>query len=100
MHARGRALDAMPGAATLDGPWASWVPARISGRVARAKRAGANGATALPYFSATGKRPLFCDVCARDQLGGLSTATTPTDLVMAVCACQDATNLRIVAVRG
>lgn len=46
---------------------------------------GANGVTALPYFSATGERAPFCDVNARGQLAGLSTATTPADLVMAVC---------------
>lgn len=46
---------------------------------------GANGVTALPYFSATGERAPFCDVEARGQLAGLSTATKPADLVMAVC---------------
>ena len=46
---------------------------------------GANGVTALPYFSATGERAPFVDVNARGLLSGLTTATTPADLVMAVC---------------
>lgn len=46
---------------------------------------GANGVTALPYFSATGERAPFCDVMARGQLAGLSTRTGPADLVTAVC---------------
>jgi sugar (pentulose or hexulose) kinase len=48
-------------------------------------RPGANGATALPFFSATGERAPFVEVRARGQLAGLSTATTKPDLVMAVC---------------
>ncbi|WP_152047411.1 FGGY-family carbohydrate kinase [Aureimonas psammosilenae] len=46
---------------------------------------GANGVTALPYFSAIGERAPFCDVRARGQLAGLCTRTTSADLVTAVC---------------
>ncbi|MFT7448420.1 MAG: erythritol kinase [Glaciecola sp.] len=46
---------------------------------------GANGVTALPFFSATGERAPFVDVRARGQLAGITTATTRADLVMAIC---------------
>ena len=81
-----RSLPATVGTATLD-----WVldligatHDQIDGLLAQS-RPGANGVTALPYFSATGERAPFVDVAARGQLSGLSTATTKADLVMAVC---------------
>ncbi|MDA9019922.1 FGGY family carbohydrate kinase [Flavimaricola sp.] len=81
-----RAMPATVGTATLD-----WVLQMIGathdevdGLLAQS-RPGANGANALPFFSATGERAPFVDVRARGQLSGLSTATTRADLVMAVC---------------
>ncbi|MBS0122821.1 FGGY-family carbohydrate kinase [Thetidibacter halocola] len=81
-----RAMPATVGTATLD-----WIlemigatHAEVDGLLAQS-RAGANGANALPFFSATGERAPFVDVRARGQLSGLSTATTRADLVMAVC---------------
>jgi xylulokinase/erythritol kinase len=81
-----RAMPATVGTATLD-----WVLDLIGAEhgdvdalLARS-RPGANGACALPFFSATGERAPFVDVRARGQLSGLSTATTKADLVMAVC---------------
>lgn len=81
-----RAMPATVGTATLD-----WVldlvgaaPKDVDGLLAQS-RPGANGAIALPFFSATGERAPFVDVKARGQLSGLSTATTKADLVMAVC---------------
>jgi xylulokinase/erythritol kinase len=81
-----RALPATVGTATLD-----WVldlvgaPHSAVDSLLAQSRPGANGVTALPYFSATGERAPFADVAARGQLAGLSTATTRADLVMAVC---------------
>ena len=81
-----RALPAMVGTATLD-----WVLSMIGAThdqvdtLLAQSVPGAHGATALPYFSATGERAPFVDVAARGQLAGLSTATTRADLVMAVC---------------
>lgn len=89
MPAEGRWIRAMPatvGTATLD-----WVLDMIGARhgdveaLLAQSRPGANGATALPFFSATGERAPFVDVRARGQLSGLSTATSKADLVMAVC---------------
>lgn len=81
-----RSMPATVGTATLD-----WVldlvgatHDQVDGLLAQS-RPGANGATALPFFSATGERAPFVDVRARGQLAGLSTATTKADLVMAVC---------------
>ena len=81
-----RSMPATVGTATLD-----WVldlvgatHDQVDSMLARS-RPGANGATALPFFSATGERAPFVDVRARGQLSGLSTATTKADLVMAVC---------------
>lgn len=81
-----RAMPATVGTATLD-----WVldlvgasHGDVDGLLAES-RPGANGATALPFFSATGERAPFVDVRARGQLAGLSTATSKADLVMAVC---------------
>ena len=89
MPQNGRWIRSMPatvGTATLD-----WVlgtigasHSEVEGLLAQS-RPGANGATALPFFSATGERAPFVDVRARGQLSGLSTATTRADLVMAVC---------------
>lgn len=89
MPQNGRWIRSMPatvGTATLD-----WILGTIGathdeveGLLAQS-RPGANGATALPFFSATGERAPFVDVRARGQIGGLSTATTRADLVMAVC---------------
>ena len=81
-----RALPAMVGTATLD-----WVLSMIGAThdqvdtLLAQSVPGAHGATALPYFSATGERAPFVDVAARGQLACLSTATTRADLVMAVC---------------
>ncbi len=81
-----RALPATVGTATLD-----WVldlvgaPHGELDRILSESAPGANGVTALPYFSSTGERAPFCDVNARGLLSGLSTATRPADLVMAVC---------------
>lgn len=81
-----RALPAMVGTATLD-----WVlgllniPHSQVDALLKKTKPGANGVTALPYFAATGERAPFCDVNARGLLSGLSTATTPADLVRAVC---------------
>lgn len=81
-----RAMPATVGTATLD-----WVldlvgatHAEVDDLLAQS-RPGANGVTALPFFSATGERAPFVDVRARGQLSGLNTATTKADLVMAVC---------------
>ena len=81
-----RSMPATVGTATLD-----WIldligatHDQVDGLLAQS-RPGANGVTALPYFSATGERAPFVDVMARGQLAGLSTATTKADLVMAVC---------------
>ena len=81
-----RSMPATVGTATLD-----WVlelvgatHAQVDSLLAQS-RPGANGATALPFFSATGERAPFVEVRARGQLSGLSTATTKSDLVMAVC---------------
>lgn len=81
-----RSMPATVGTATLD-----WVLGlvgathnQVDGLLAQS-RPGANGAIALPYFSATGERAPFVDVRARGLLAGLSTATTKADLVMAVC---------------
>ena len=81
-----RAMPAMVGTASLD-----WVlgligaDARDVDRLLTQSRPGANGVSALPYFSATGERAPFVDVNARGMLTGLNTATTPADLVRAVC---------------
>jgi xylulokinase/erythritol kinase len=81
-----RSMPATVGTATLD-----WVldligasHAQVDGLLAQS-RPGANGVTALPFFSATGERAPFVDVRARGQLSGLCTATSKADLVMAVC---------------
>ena len=81
-----RSMPATVGTATLD-----WVLEmigathdQVDGLLAQS-RPGANGVTALPYFSATGERAPFVDVRARGQLSGLSTGTTKADLVRAVC---------------
>ncbi len=81
-----RSMPATVGTATLD-----WVLDMIGAShdqvdaLLAQSRPGANGVTALPYFSATGERAPFVDVRARGQLSGLSTGTTKADLVMAVC---------------
>lgn len=81
-----RSMPATVGTATLD-----WVldmigatHDQVDGLLAQS-RPGANGVTALPYFSATGERAPFVDMRARGQLSGLNTGTTKADLVMAVC---------------
>lgn len=81
-----RSMPATVGTATLD-----WVldlvgatHDQVDGLLAQS-RPGANGARALPFFSATGERAPFVEVRARGQLSGLSTATSKADLVMAVC---------------
>ncbi len=89
MPAGGRWIRSMPatvGTATLD-----WVlemigacHSEVDSLIARS-RPGANGVTALPFFSATGERAPFVDVRARGQLSGLNTWTTKADLVTAVC---------------
>ncbi|TNF17917.1 MAG: carbohydrate kinase [Rhodobacteraceae bacterium] len=81
-----RAMPATVGTATLD--WVLGMIGASHGEVdalLAQSRPGANGATALPFFSATGERAPFVDVAARGQIAGLSTATTRADLVMAVC---------------
>ena len=97
-----RTLPATVGTATLD-----WVLNLIGAShddvesLLSESRTGANGVSALPYFSATGERAPFVDVNARGQLSGLNTATTKADLVMAVCEsvayaarhCIEAANL-------
>ncbi|MEJ6502172.1 MAG: FGGY-family carbohydrate kinase [Rhodobacterales bacterium] len=81
-----RSMPATVGTATLD-----WILETIGAThddveaLLAQSRPGANGVTALPFFSATGERAPFVDVRARGQLAGLSTATTRADLVMAVC---------------
>jgi erythritol kinase len=81
-----RSMPATVGTATLD-----WVLDLVGAThdqvdgLLNQSRPGANGATALPFFSATGERAPFVEVRARGQLSGLSTATTKADLVMAVC---------------
>jgi erythritol kinase len=81
-----RSMPATVGTATLD-----WILDTVGAmhddveRLLAQSRPGANGVTALPFFSATGERAPFVDVRARGQLAGLSTATTRADLVMAVC---------------
>ncbi len=81
-----RAMPATVGTASLD-----WILGIIGAkasdvdRLLTQSRPGANGATALPYFSATGERAPFVDVNARGLLSGLNTSTTPADLVRAVC---------------
>ena len=81
-----RAFPATVGTATLD-----WILA-LTGvapegldDLLKQSRPGANGVTALPYFSATGERAPFVDVNARGLLSGITTATSRADLVMAVC---------------
>jgi erythritol kinase (D-erythritol 1-phosphate-forming) len=81
-----RSMPATVGTAALD-----WIldlvgakPSEVDALLAQS-RPGANGVSALPYFSATGERAPFVDVKARGQLAGLSTGTTRADLVMAVC---------------
>lgn len=97
-----RALPATVGTAALD--WVLGIVGADHGSLdtlLAQSTIGANGVSALPYFSATGERAPFVDVCARGQLSGLSTATTPADLVMAVCEsvayasrhCVEATGL-------
>lgn len=89
MPQEGRWMRAMPatvGTATLD--WVLDMIGASHGEVdalLAESRPGANGAMALPFFSATGERAPFVDVNARGQVSGLSTATTRADLVMAVC---------------
>lgn len=89
MPQEGRWIRAMPatvGTASLD-----WILGMIRtdasdvDRLIDASRPGANGVSALPYFSATGERAPFVDVNARGMLSGLNTSTTPADLVRAVC---------------
>lgn len=81
-----RSMPATVGTATLD-----WVLGLVGAKhdqvdaLLAQSRPGANGVTALPFFSATGERAPFVEVRARGQLSGLSTATTKPDLVMAVC---------------
>lgn len=97
-----RALPATVGTATLD-----WILNMVGVKheslddLLAQSSPGANGVTALPYFSATGERAPFCDVRARGQLAGLNTSTTSADLVRAVCEsvayaarhCVEATGL-------
>ena len=81
-----RAAPAMVGTASLD--WIlALVGAKPDGMEALLAESvpGAHGATALPYFAATGERAPFCDVSARGQLAGLTMGTTRADLVTAVC---------------
>ncbi len=81
-----RAMPATVGTAALD-----WILDLVGARpnevdaLLSQSRPGANGATALPFFSATGERAPFVDVAARGLLSGLNTGTTKADLVMAVC---------------
>lgn len=81
-----RAFPATVGTASLD--WildlVGAVPSDVDALLAQS-RPGANGVTALPYFSATGERAPFADVRARGQLCGLSTGTSKGDMVMAIC---------------
>ncbi|WP_262849313.1 FGGY-family carbohydrate kinase [Mumia quercus] len=46
---------------------------------------GAGGVRALPYYSGAGERAPFVDPRARGRLDGMTLATTPADLVRAVC---------------
>lgn len=81
-----RAFPATVGTASLD--WIldllGAVPSQVDTLLGQS-RPGANGVTALPYFSATGERAPFVDVLARGQLCGLDTGTTQSDVVMAIC---------------
>lgn len=81
-----RALPATVGTAALD--WVLGIvgaKAQDLDRLLTQSRPGANGVSALPYFSATGERAPFVDVNARGMFSGLNTSTTQADLVMAVC---------------
>ncbi len=81
-----RAMPATVGTATLD-----WILDLVGAshndvdHLLAKSKPGANGVSALPFFSATGERAPFVDVKARGQLSGLNTSTTKADLVMAVC---------------
>ncbi|SDE94775.1 xylulokinase/erythritol kinase [Paracoccus isoporae] len=81
-----RALPATVGTASLD-----WILDLVGAECTQVEallaqsRPGANGVTALPYFSATGERAPFADVRARGQLCGLNTGTSKGDMVMAIC---------------
>lgn len=81
-----RSMPATVGTATLD-----WVLDMVGAshrdvdNLIAQSRPGADGVTALPFFSATGERAPFVDVRARGQLSGLNTWTTRADLVTAVC---------------
>jgi erythritol kinase len=81
-----RCLPATVGTAALD-----WILGIIGAQpkdldcLLAKSRPGANGVSALPYFSATGERAPFVDVNARGMFSGLNTSTTQADLVMAVC---------------
>ena len=81
-----RAMPATVGTAALD--WIlsmiGEVPQNLDAILSRSQP-GANGVSALPYFSATGERAPFVDVNARGSFIGLSTATSQSDFVMAVC---------------
>lgn len=81
-----RALPATVGTASLD-----WILGIIGAQPKDVDQLlaescpGAQGVSALPYFSATGERAPFVDVMARGMLSGLNTSTTRADLVRAVC---------------
>lgn len=81
-----RALPATVGTAALD-----WILGIIGAEpkmldeILSQSRPGANGVSALPYFSATGERAPFVDVKARGTFSGLNTSTTQADMVMAIC---------------
>jgi sugar (pentulose or hexulose) kinase len=81
-----RAMPAMVGTAGLD-----WILNIVGAAHAdldtmlRTSAAGANGVAALPYLSPAGERAPFVDPAASAEFTGLNLATTPADLVRALC---------------
>jgi sugar (pentulose or hexulose) kinase len=81
-----RAMPAMVGTASLD-----WVLSLIGAEhkdieeFLEESGPGARGATALPFFSASGERAPFVDPAARGQVAGLSLGATRADVVSAIC---------------
>ncbi len=81
-----RAMPAMVGTACID--WAlDLVRADRADlrRMLASTSPGANGVSALPFFSPAGERAPFADAAARAEFTGLSLETTAADMVRAVC---------------
>ncbi|MFC3997451.1 FGGY family carbohydrate kinase [Nocardiopsis sediminis] len=81
-----RAMPAMVGTAALDRVLAlvGARPADLSDLLAQSPP-GARGVTALPFWSPAGERAPFVEPAARGSFDGIDLATSPADLVRAVC---------------